>query len=252
MEPALELHGVTVAYRLPQIKPRKLKSLPAAVLPRRVRHEALYALRDVSFSVARGESVAIVGANGAGKSTLLRLLARTFAPTRGRVVARGRVAPLIDLGSGLDLGAPARENVVLYGALLGERPSALRPQVEEILEWAGLSDYADVPVGAFSSGMIARLAFAVATSGAPDVLLIDEVLGVGDSAFLAQSSQRLHDLIAAGCAVVVVSHAPELLRPIASRGVLLERGRVVLDAPLEEVIEQHLQAEPAPIVVDHP
>jgi len=250
MEPAIEAHRVGVEYRLPQIKQRTIKALPELLIPSRHTHKRLVALDDVSFTVPRGEVVAVVGANGAGKSTLLRLLAKTFRPTSGRLVVRGAVAPLIDLGGGLDLTAPARENVLLYGALLGARPREIRPRVDSILEWAGLLDFADAPVGAFSSGMQARLAFAIATSGDPDLLLVDEVLGVGDAPFLERSSQRVFDLTARGCTVVVVSHSAEQLREIATRGLLLEGGRLLADGPIEDILEQYAHAKAAPIVVD--
>jgi ABC-2 type transport system ATP-binding protein len=250
MDPAVEVSRVRVAYRLQQIKPRKLKALPALLVPSRHTHESLVALDDVSFTVPRGEVLAVVGANGAGKSTLLRLLAKTFRPTSGRVVVRGTVAPILELGAGLDLMAAARDNVLLYGALLGGRVRSLRAQVDEILEWAGVLDFADTPVGAFSSGMVARLAFSIVTAGDPDVVLVDEVLGVGDAAFLERSSQRLFDLKERGCSIVVVSHSADQLRSIATRGILLQRGRVVADGALDEVLEQHEHAGLAPIVVN--
>jgi ABC-type polysaccharide/polyol phosphate transport system ATPase subunit len=246
---AIELTGVGVAYRLPQIGPRSVKSLPLALLPRRRRHEALWALHDVSFEVPAGQILAVIGANGAGKSTLLRLLAGVFRPSRGRVIVRGVVAPLIDLGSGLDLAATARDNVVLYGALLGRPPRQLRTRADEILEWAGLLEFADVPVGAFSTGMTARLAFAVATSGSPDILLIDEVLGVGDAGFQERSTAHLHHLATGGCTVIVVSHALEQLRALATRGLLIERGRIVEDGELDHVLARHLSTPSTPITL---
>jgi ABC-2 type transport system ATP-binding protein len=245
--PAIELTDVAVAYRLPLVPQRSLKKLPTTLFHKRLHHEPLWALRDVSLTVPRGEIVAVVGPNGAGKSTLLRLLARVFRPSEGRVVVRGTIAPLIDLGSGLDLAATARENVVLYGALLGRRPRTMRAEAAGILEWAGLSEFANVPVGVFSSGMIGRLAFAIATSSSPQVMLIDEVLGVGDASFQERSRERLLELAESGCTAVIVSHAPELLISLASRGVFLDQGRVRADGEVSDVLGAYLASPPHPI-----
>jgi ABC-2 type transport system ATP-binding protein len=246
MDPAIECRGVCVAYRLARVGQRSIKGLPSALLRARRRHEPLWALRDVSLTVQRGEIVALVGANGAGKSTLLRLLAQVFRPTAGRVVVRGTTAPVIDLGSGLDLEATALDNVVLYGALLGGRPRALREGAEEVIGWAGLEAFADVPVGAFSTGMLARLAFAIATAGSPQVVLIDEVLAVGDHEFQQRSRARIDALANSGCTIIVVSHAVELLE-MATRGVWLDHGQLQADGAYNEVIDAYLTAPVAAI-----
>jgi ABC-type polysaccharide/polyol phosphate transport system ATPase subunit len=242
MQPAIECSGVGVAYRLARVGQRSIKGLPSALLRARRRHEPLWALRDVSLTVERGEIVALVGANGAGKSTLLRLLAQVFRPTTGRVVVRGTTAPVIDLGTGLDLEATALDNVVLYGALLGGRPRALREGAEEVIGWAGLAAFADVPVGAFSTGMLARLAFAIATAGTPQVVLIDEVLAVGDHEFQQRSRARIDDLANSGCTVILVSHAVDPL-DAASRGVWLDHGQVRADGGYREVLDAYLAAQ---------
>ncbi len=246
MGPAIECSAVSVAYRLPRAGQRTLKMLPAAVLGRHRTHERLWALRDVTLTIERGDVVAVLGANGAGKSTLLRLLARAVRPTEGRVVVRGGIAPIIDLGGGLDHDATAIENVVLYGALLGARPRAMRERAAEVVRWAGLEAFADVPVASFSTGMIARLAFAIATAGSPQVLLVDEVLAVGDHEFQQRSRARIDELTNAGCTVVVVSHAVELLE-IAQRAIWLDHGRVRADGPYGEIVEAYLAAPAGPI-----
>jgi ABC-2 type transport system ATP-binding protein len=241
MQPAIECSAVSVVYPLPRQGQRTLKMLPAAVLRRQRRHERLWALRDVSLTIERGDVVAIVGANGAGKSTLLRLLARAVRPTHGRVVVRGGVAPIIDLGSGLDHEATAIENVVLYGALLGGRPREMRLRAGDVVEWAGLEAFADVPVASFSTGMMARLAFAIATAGSPQVLLVDEVLAVGDHDFQQRSRARIDELAQGGCTVVVVSHAVELVR-FAHRAVWLDHGQLRADGPYDETVAAYLAA----------
>ena len=241
MAPAIECTGVSVAYRLPRVGQRSIKSLPTSALRPRRRHERLWALRDVSLTVERGEVLAVVGANGAGKSTLLRLLAQVFRPTEGRVVVRGAIAPVMDLGSGLDPEATALDNVVLYGALLGGRPRALRARAGEVIEWAGLEAFADVPVGAFSTGMAARLAFAIATAGSPQVVLIDEVLAVGDHEFQRRCLARVEELTQRGCTVVVVSHAVDVLE-MAERAAWLDHGRLRATGAYRDVLDAYLTA----------
>ena len=247
MASAIELTDVAVAYRLPLISQRSVKVLPTLLFQKRRHHERLWALRDVSLTVPQGEILAVVGPNGAGKSTLLRLLARVFRPSEGRIIVRGSIAPLIDLGSGLDMAATARDNVVLYGALLGRRPRTMRAEADAILEWAGLSEFANVPVGVFSSGMIGRLAFGIATASSPRVLLIDEVLGVGDAAFQERSRDRIMELAASGCTAVIVSHAAEQLRLLASCGVYLDKGRVRAEGAVDRVLEAYLESPPESI-----
>jgi ABC-2 type transport system ATP-binding protein/lipopolysaccharide transport system ATP-binding protein len=237
--PAIELTRVGVAYRLPRLGQPTIKGLPARLL-RPARTERLWALRDVSLTVSRGEAVAVVGANGAGKSTLMRLLAGIFRPSEGRVVVRGSVAPLMDLGSGLDLQATGLENVVLYGALLRRPPRELRRKAPAVLEWAGLSAFADAPVSAYSSGMVARLAFSIAVATTPQVLLVDEVLAVGDAEFQKRSTERVRGLVRSGCAVVIVSHALDQLRELASRAVWLDSGRIRAEGPPDRVFSEYL------------
>jgi ABC-2 type transport system ATP-binding protein len=246
--PAVEVLGVDASYPLQRGTAPSLRMLPALAFGSRRRQERLWALRGVSISVAPGEAVGLVGPNGAGKSTLLRLLAGVIRPTRGRVLVRGAVAPLLDLGAGIDPAATAAENVVLYGSLLGRHPRTMRAHVDEILDWAGVAAYADVPVAAFSSGMFARLVFAIATSGEPRVVLIDEVLGVGDAAFFDRSTRRLASLVERGASLVVASHAPEQLRRITKRALLLQEGRIVADGATDEIVDLHLAAPGMPIV----
>jgi ABC-type polysaccharide/polyol phosphate transport system ATPase subunit len=245
--PAIEVQEVAAAYRMPRVSQPSVRMLPKLLLSGRQHVEALWALRGVTFEVGRGEVLGVVGANGAGKSTLLRMLAGVLRPTRGRVLVRGTVAPLIDLGAGLDLLATAAENVVFYGALLGRSPRTLRDDVAEILDWAGLADFADVPVSAFSSGMTARLAFSIATSGRPGVVLIDEALGVGDAAFFERSASRIADLAGSGSTLVIVTHSAEQLRRLTTRALFLERGLLVADGEPDDVLEQYLAAPGQPI-----
>ena len=209
---------------------------------RRARGERLHVtervrvLTNVSFSVASGRTLAIIGANGAGKTTLLRVLAGIIPPSGGRVVVDGRVAPLIELGAGFDPELTGVENVMLFGSLLGMKVSELRRQVDGIAEFADLTDVLDVPLKHYSTGMAARLGFAVATAVGPSVLLVDEVLAVGDESFRSRCAARLRELRGQGTAVVLVSHDLGLVRREADECLLLERGSVGAAGSANEVI----------------
>jgi ABC-type polysaccharide/polyol phosphate transport system ATPase subunit len=183
-------------------------------------------LRSVSLDVACGEIFAVVGANGAGKTTLLRVLAGIVPPSRGAVEVRGRIAPLIELGAGFDPELTGEENVYLYGSLLGMSRDEVRDGYEEIVAFAELEESMDVAVKNYSSGMVARLGFSVATACRPDVLLVDEVLAVGDEAFRERCFERIESLRADGSSVVLVSHDLPMIDALASRAVLLDSGAV--------------------------
>ncbi len=183
-------------------------------------------LRGVSFRVARGELFAILGPNGAGKTTLLRALAGIIPAVSGAVRVNGRVAPLIDLGAGFDPELTGGENIELYGTLLGRRRAWLRARRDAIVAFSGLGDALDVPLRNYSSGMVARLGFSVATATEPDVLLVDEVLAVGDEAFRSLCLERIESLRSSGTAVVLVSHDLALVEKLGERALLLEQGRV--------------------------
>ncbi len=182
----------------------------------------------------------VVGRNGAGKSTLMKVLARVLPPREGRVVVRGGISPIIELGAGFSADLTGAENTILYGALLGHDPDWLRAQTPAIAEYAGLESFMDVPLRAYSSGMVGRLAFAVATLGAPQVLLIDEVLAVGDEEFRQRSAARIEELIAGGTALVLVTHGLEYARLRADRVLWLDQGRPVMLGEPAEVIDAYL------------
>jgi len=195
-----------------------------------------FVLSDFDLRVARGESIALVGPNGSGKSTVLRLLAGIYAPTAGTVETRGRLGTVIELGAGFHPELTGAENVSLYAALLGIGRRGLAARYEEILEFAGIGDFISMPVKYYSSGMQARLAFAVAVSVEPDILLLDEALAVGDAEFRERSLERLRRFRARGGTLVAVSHDLESLGGLCSRALWLEGGRTVLDGEIGEVV----------------
>jgi ABC-type polysaccharide/polyol phosphate transport system ATPase subunit len=198
-----------------------------------------YALRDVSFRLEHGESMAIVGGNGAGKSTLLALVAGLCHPTRGRVAVNGRVAALLELGSGFHPDLTGRENVYLNAALLGMTRQRVEECFEEALEFSGIADFIDEPTRTYSSGMLMRLAFSVAIHGDPEVLIIDEVLAVGDQSFQARCFERLHEFKRTGKSLLFVSHVMPLIQKLCDRALWLDHGSAVLLGTPAEVLDAY-------------
>lgn len=220
----VEATDISLAYRLTRSRPGTFKEFAIQALRRQVQHEKLWALKNVTVKVSPGEVLGIIGPNGAGKSTLMKVIARVLPPTEGRAIVRGSVAAMIELGAGFNAEMTGQENVVLYGTLLGRDPGDMNDRVPAIAEWAGLEGFMDVPVRSYSSGMLARLGFAVATDVKPDLLVVDEVLSVGDAEFQQKSRARIFEMIGAGTAVVLVSHNLSLVKEVSDRVMLLENG----------------------------
>jgi homopolymeric O-antigen transport system ATP-binding protein len=187
------------------------------------------ALSDLSFEFSRGDRVGLVGHNGSGKTTLLRVLSGIYEPVRGRLEVRGRVSSLLDLSLGMDHEATGLENIVLRGVLMGMSPSSIQKKVDEIAEFSELGDYLSMPIRTYSSGMLLRLAFSVATSVAPEILLLDEWLSVGDATFREKAERRLLDMIESSAIMVLASHDENLIRRFCSKMLRLEHGRAVSD-----------------------
>jgi ABC-2 type transport system ATP-binding protein len=244
--PAVEVRDVSLAYRLSRSSSSSLKEHALTAFKRQVHYEQKLALQNVTLQVRPGEVLAIIGSNGAGKSTLMKLMARVLPPTSGRVIVRGHVAPMIELGAGFNPDLTGLENTVLYGTLLGRSPQEMRSRADGIAAWADLAAAMDVPLRAYSSGMVARLAFAIAVDGRPDVLLVDEVLSVGDEAFQAKSEARLDGLIAGGSAVVLVTHNLAQVINKATRAVWLDHGQVRLDGDPDAVVQAYRNATAPP------
>jgi ABC-2 type transport system ATP-binding protein len=232
----IEITNVSFTYRVLKNRSGSIKELFKDFISRKVRVENYQALRDVSFTVDSGEVIAIIGKNGAGKSTLLKILARVLPPTTGTAKISGSIAPMIELGAGFHPEMSGAENVLLYSTLMGRDVEKTRSRTESIGDWAGVTDHMDFPLRTFSSGMIARLAFATATDENADVLLIDEVLSVGDANFQAKSSERMQELINTGAAVILVSHDMAAVRKLAQKAIWLENGVVKMSGPAEQVV----------------
>ncbi len=200
-----------------------------------------WALRGVSFQLVRGESLAVIGPNGAGKSTLLQVLAGIMRPTEGRVDVQGRISGLLGLGAAFDSELSGIENILLGGAFLGVEDAKIRELMPSIVEFADLGQFIDAPIKTYSSGMRARLGFALATSIDPDILLLDEVLATGDAVFREKSRERVIELVRSAKAVVLVTHDMDWVREYCNRAILLEKGRLVLEGEPSEVVETHLR-----------
>jgi ABC-type polysaccharide/polyol phosphate transport system ATPase subunit len=247
-DPAIQVSGVRLEYRLSRSNVGSIKEYAIKAVKRQMKYESLWALDGVSFEVAKGEVFGIIGPNGAGKSTLMKIMARVLPPTEGRVIVRGSVAPMIELGAGFNGDLTGFENIVMYGTLLGRTPEHMRSRTQAIAEWADLTEFIDVPLRSYSSGMLARLAFSVATDIEPDVLVVDEVLSVGDAAFQIRSEERMRNLIDKGASVVIVSHDLVTVEALSVRTMWLDHGRCVMMGDPPEVVAAYRQtvAEGAP------
>jgi len=232
----INVKNVNVTYRVLMNKSGSLKELFRDAIKGKARIVNYVALQDVSFTVDKGEVVAILGRNGAGKSTLLKVLAGVLPPTKGTSKVDGKIAPMIELGAGFHPEMTGAENVLFYSALMGRDVKRVKARTAEIGEWAGVSDHMNFPLRTFSSGMVARLAFATATDEQTEVLLVDEVLSVGDADFQAKSRARMNEMIHGGAAVVLVSHDMNAVKTLATRAVWLENGRVKMIGDPTEVV----------------
>jgi ABC-type polysaccharide/polyol phosphate transport system ATPase subunit len=218
-----------------------LREFVPAILRGKGWSEPFHALRDVTFSVGRGETVGIIGRNGSGKSTMLKLMAGVMAPTEGDVRVCGRVSPLIELGAGFHPDLTGRENVFLNGCILGMSSAEVRERFEDIVSFAELWDFIDTPVKRYSSGMYVRLGFAVAIYSDPDILLVDEVLSVGDAHFQDKCLAKMHEFQSNGATIVVVSHAMDLVQKFCQRAVLIDGGHLVEEGAPQEVVSRYLE-----------
>jgi ABC-type polysaccharide/polyol phosphate transport system ATPase subunit len=237
--PVLELHGVSLCYRLARHRVPSFKEYAIHWLRGALRYEQLWALRDVDLVVRPGEMVGIMGRNGAGKSTLLKVMSGVLEPTTGTARRRGSLAPILELGTGFDAELTGWENIFLNALLLGHRRREVEEHVDEIVEFSGLGELIHSPIRNYSTGMLARLGFAVATSWVPQVLLLDEVLAVGDAGFRERCHERLKRFLGGGTAIVLVSHSAEDLRASCERALWLDGGRVAADGPTAEVLQRY-------------
>lgn len=248
-EPVIRVENVSVQYRLPREAIPSFKEYVIRRLKRTLGYVEFWALRNVSLTVNRGEVVGIVGPNGAGKSTLLKVITRVLRPTEGRVWVKGRVAPLLELGTGFDFELTGRENIYLNSAILGFSPRETETRLTRIIEFAGLKEFIDAPLRTYSSGMVARLGFAVATDVEPDILIVDEVLSVGDADFRSKAELRIKSFQQQRSTILLVSHNLENVIQMCQRVVWLEHGQVRLVGDPAYVVHEYqrsVQAQSGP------
>ena len=226
-EPVIQVNDVSMMFNLSRDKVMGLKEYVVKALQRKLFYDEFWALKNVSFEIQRGEIVGIIGLNGSGKSTLLKIISGVFKPTKGSIIVNGEITPLLELGAGFDPEFSAKENVFLNGAIFGHSPAYMKTIYDEIIDFAELWDFIDVPVKNFSSGMQARLGFAVATCVKPEVLILDEVLGVGDFKFQEKCNKRIDELLSSGATVLLVSHMPGVIKKMCSRAIYLNKGELV-------------------------
>ncbi|SHK24128.1 ABC transporter ATP-binding protein [Tepidibacter formicigenes] len=225
-EKIIEVKNVSMKFNLSKEKIDNLKEYIVKLVKRQLLFQEFYALKDVNFSVKKGEILGIIGLNGAGKSTLLKIIAGVLKPSEGVVNINGTVAPLIELGAGFDPNMTGRENIFLNGAILGYNQNFMEDKFDEIIEFSQLQEFIDVPLKNYSSGMKARLGFSIATLLNPDILIVDEVLSVGDFKFQRKCEERIKDMINSGTTVLFVSHSINKVESLCDRVVWLEKGKV--------------------------
>lgn len=235
----IEANNVTVTYRLTKNRLVNFKEYVVNFLTRKLAYEEFHALNGVSFHVEKGDVVGFVGRNGAGKSTTLKVISGILKPTTGSVTVYGNVVPMLELGSGFDYDLSGRENIFLNGAILGYDKEFLKSKYQDILEFSELEAFIEQPLRTYSSGMIMRLAFSIATVVEPEILIVDEILAVGDAAFQQKSHKRMLELMGGGTTVLLVSHDIKQIRDLCDKVVWLDHGKVKMIGPTKEVCDAY-------------
>jgi len=236
-EVIVDIQNVSMCFNMTTEKITTFKEFLIKKLKNQISYTEFWALHDISFQVRKGELFGILGLNGAGKSTLLKVIAGVLKPTKGHVEIFGSMAPLIELGAGFDAELTARENIYLNGAILGFSKKEMNSKFDEIVSFSELEQFIDVPVKNFSSGMYARLGFAIATSTTPDLLIVDEILSVGDFKFQQKCEQKINEMVNSGTSVLLVSHSMDQIQSLCSRGVVLEKGKVIKTGNITELCD---------------
>ncbi|MFR3807119.1 MAG: ABC transporter ATP-binding protein [Enterocloster bolteae] len=240
--PQVEVNNVSMRFNLSQEKTETLKEYTVKLLKGKLMFNEFYALKNVSFTVNKGDSVALIGRNGSGKSTMLKVIAGVMYPSEGSCTVHGSIAPMIELGAGFDMDLTAKENIYLNGAVLGFDRKYMDEHLESIIEFSELQDFMDVPVKNFSSGMVARLGFSIATEVKADLLVVDEVLAVGDFMFQQKCMKRLEGMLADGATLLYVSHDSQTVRRLCNRAIWLDHGVKRGDGPADEVCAAYEEA----------
>ena len=230
---------ISMRFKISHDRIQSLKEFTVAFLRHKLSYEEFWALKDVSFEVGKGEVLGIIGHNGAGKSTLLKVISGILKPTEGSISTTGSIVPMLELGSGFDQDLTGRENIFLNGAILGYSEEFLNQKYDDIIRFSELEKFIDVPIRNYSSGMLARLAFSVATVVNPEILIVDEILAVGDEDFQKKSRERMMELMSGGTTVLFVSHQMSQIREMCSRVLWLEHGMIKMIGGMQEVCDRY-------------
>ena len=234
-KPAVVVDNVSMKFNLSKEKVDNLKDYLIKFIKKEIKYNEFWALQNVNFEVQKGDRVGILGLNGAGKSTLLKVIAGVFKPTEGKVIKNGRLVPLLELGAGFDPQYTGRENIYLYGAMLGYSKSFIEEKFDEIVEFSELKEFIDVPIKNYSSGMKARLGFSIATLVSPDILILDEVLSVGDAKFRKKSEKKVLSMFDKGVTVLFVSHSLQQVQRLCNKAMILEKGKLIAYGDIDEI-----------------
>ena len=235
----IKVENVKMKFNLSKERTDNLKEYVIKFLKRELHYQPFWALKGVSFEVKKGDKFGIIGLNGAGKSTLLKLIAGVMKPTEGEIWVKGSMVPLLEMGAGFDPDYTGRENIFLKGALLGYPRRFLEEKFDEIVEFSELEEFIDVPLKNYSSGMKARLAFSIATMVEPEILIVDEVLSVGDAKFQEKSREKMNSLLDEDATVLFVSHSTQQVRNICNRAIWLDKGKLIAEGPVDEVCDAY-------------
>lgn len=241
MDNVIEVKNVSMRFIMEQEKTDTIKEYFVKLLQRKLKFSGFMALKGVSFDIRRGEAVALIGGNGAGKSTMLKLIAGVMQPTGGSVSIHGSIAPLIELSAGFDPDLTGRENIFLNGALLGHKHKYMQEHYQSIVDFAELEPFIDIPVRSYSSGMIARLGFSIATTVDADIVVVDEVLAVGDYSFQQKCYRRMEEMLGKGKTLLFVSHEAKQVKKLCDRAVWLDHGLLMRDGPAAEVCDAYME-----------
>ena len=236
---AIEVDNVSMKFNLSREKVDSLKDYIFKTIKREIQYNEFWALKNVSFSVEKGDRVGILGLNGAGKSTLLKVISGVFKPTEGHVDKHGKMVPLLELGAGFDPQYTGKENIYLYGAMLGYTKKFIDSKYDEIVEFSELQKFMDVPVKNYSSGMKSRLGFSIATVVEPKILILDEVLSVGDAKFRKKSEKKIMSMFDSGVTVLFVSHSLEQVQRLCNKAMILEKGKLIAYGDVDPISEQY-------------
>lgn len=238
---AIRIQDVSIRFNMSRERVDSIKEYLIRTIKGQLFFDEFWALKDITLDIKKGEVLGFVGLNGAGKSTILKVVAGVLKPTKGQVTVNGSIAPLIELGAGFDPDLTARENVFMNGAILGYSTAYMRERYQEIMDFAELEGFADVPVKNFSSGMYARLGFAIATMVKPEILIVDEILAVGDFRFQEKCQKRIAEMIEGETTVLIVSHSNEMIQSFCNRVVWLEHGELKEVGPAEEICDKYMR-----------